>query len=84
MSTTTGHLTEREQLIERILRLPEEQVPTVTAFLETLTNDPNWGDEGIPAAELERRNRIDQAAIEAVRGEPTRPLEDVLRDLGIE
>jgi hypothetical protein len=47
-------------------------------------DDPNWGDEGISAVELERRNRIDQAAVDAVRGEPTEPLEDALRELGID
>ncbi len=55
----------------------------LTELVESLDNDPNWGDEGISAEELERRNRLDQAAIDAVRDEPTRPLEDVLRDLGI-
>jgi hypothetical protein len=80
----TIQLTEREQLIERILHLPDAQLARLTELMETLEDDPNWGDEGISAAELERRNQLDIAAIEATRGEPTRPLEDVLRDLGIE
>ena len=76
--------TERERMIERILHMPDEQVARLAELIEAMDDDPNWGDEGISAAELERRNRIDQAAIEATRGEPTRPLEDVLRDLGID
>jgi hypothetical protein len=62
---------------------PDEFERVLTKVL-ALYNDPNWGDEGISTNELERRNRLDRAAIEAVRGEPTRPLEDVLRDLDIE
>ena len=77
-------LTERERMIERILHMPDEQIVRLAELIETLDNDPNWGEEGISAAELERRNTLDQAAIEATRGEPTRPLEDVLRELGIE
>ena len=82
--SVTNELTVRDQLIERILHIPEEQVIVVNDFLETLATDPTWSDEGISAAELERRNWIDQAAIDASRGEPGRPLEEVLQELGIE
>ena len=77
-------LSEREQLIERILRMPDERIIHLAELIETMDDDPNWGDEGISAAELERRNRIDQVAIDASRGEPGRPLEEVLLELGIE
>jgi hypothetical protein len=77
-------LTEREQLIERILRMPDEQIVELAELIESMVNDPNWGDEGISTDELERRNRLDRDAINATRGEPTKPLEDVLRDLDIE
>ena len=76
-------LTEREQLIERMLRLPADQVTAVAEFVEALASDPIWSDEGISADELERRNQLDLAAIEATRGEETSPLEDVLNELGI-
>jgi hypothetical protein len=76
-------LNEREQLIVRILRLPEEQIPMAAKLLEALPDDPNWGDEGITPAELERRNKIDLAAIAATAGEPTFTLEDVMRELNI-
>lgn len=79
----TTQLNEREQLIELILHLPDEQITVLAKIAEKLVEDPNWTDEGITAAELVRRNQIDQAAIDAVRDEPTRPLEDVLHDLGI-
>ena len=61
-------LNEREQLIERILKL---------------SDDPTWSDEGITLAELERRNVLDLAAVEATRGEDTVPFEDVLKQSGI-
>ena len=77
-------LSEREQLIERILRMPDERIIHLAELIETMDDDPNWGDEGISGAELERRNRIDQDAINASRGEAGRPLEEVLLELGIE
>jgi hypothetical protein len=47
-------------------------------------DDPAFRDEGISAEELERRNQLDLAAIEATKGEATTPLEDVLHDLDME
>jgi hypothetical protein len=54
--------TEREQLIERILRLPDDQVTAVAEFVRMLGEDPVFSDEDISAEELERRNRLDLAA----------------------
>lgn len=77
-------LNKREQLIERILRMPDDQIAAAAMLLESLHDDPAWSDEGITAAELARRNVLDLAAAEATRGEPTMPLDDVLRELGIQ
>ena len=80
----TNELTIRDQLIERILHIPEEQVIVVNDFLETLATDPTWSDEGISIEELARRNKLDIAAIDAATGEPTTSLEDVMRELNIQ
>ena len=77
-------LNEREQLIERILKLSDDQVAMAAKLLETLPDDPTWSDEGITSAELERRNALDLAAVEATRDEDTVPFEDVLKLLSIE
>lgn len=76
---TINELTIRDQLIVRILHMPDEQIAQLAELIESIENDPNWGDEGITAAELDRRNRIDQAEIDASRGEPGIPLGDELR-----
>ena len=80
----TNELTIRDQLIERILHIPEEQVIVVNDFLETLATDPTWSDESISLEELARRNKLDIAAIDAATGEPTTSLEDVMRELNIQ
>lgn len=77
-------LNEREQLIERILKLSDDQVAMAVKLLEALPDDPTWSDEDITPIELERRNALDLAAVEATRGEDTVSFEDVLKQLGIE
>ena len=81
---TINELTIRDQLIVRILHMPDEQIVQIAELINSIDNDPNWGDEGISPEELARRNKLDLAAIDATAGEPTTSLEDVMRELNIQ
>ena len=81
---TINELTIRDQLIVRILHMPDEQVVQIAELINSVDNDPNWSDEGISPEELERRNKLDLAAIDAAAGEHTTSLEDVMRELNIQ
>ncbi len=81
---TINELTMRDQLIVRILHMPDEQIAQLANLIESIENDPNWGDEGISAEELARRNVVDLVTIDATAGEPTTSLEDVMRELNIQ
>ena len=74
-------LTEREQLIDHILRMPDAQVAELAELAERLANNPNWSDEGISAEELERRNRLDREAFDETQDEPTRPFAEFVDEL---
>ncbi len=84
-------LNEREQLIERILRMPNDQVEAYGRLLDVviahLTDAPRedllmWL-ANIPiemGSELE--DALDHAIIEARRGEPGVPLDELIQELG--
>lgn len=61
-------LTQREQLIERILRMPANQVAVVEAFVEEM--------------EDLLQDAVDLAIIEARKDEVGVPFDDVLNELG--
>ena len=70
-------LNERERLIERILRMPDEDVAVAAKFLDTLY------DEDISPDELARQTAMDIASIEASKGETGISLDDFLHESGI-
>ncbi len=69
-------LNERERLIERILRMPDEDVAVAAKFLDTLYDD-------ISPDELARQTAMDIASIEASKGETGISLDDFLHESGI-
>ena len=74
-------LNKRERLIDLILHMPDEQIAELAELVERFANDPNWSDESISAEELERRNKLDQAAFDESQGESTRPFVDFVDEL---
>jgi hypothetical protein len=67
----------RQEIHELVDEVPDEQLDSVAAFIVEVVASPD--DEPLSAREL---GELDQGLKEA-RGGEGRPLEDVLRDMGL-
>ncbi len=87
-------LNEREQLIERVLRMPNDQVEAYAKFLNaiflriSLSPQPPsadillWLNRIVDEMDEELEDEFDHAIIQARKGEPGRPFDDFVKELG--